>query len=289
MKLIKAISPVQWLKNGLIFIPAIFATVHWNSELIIQLCLAFWGFSLIASSVYIHNDLKDKDSDQKHPEKKKRAIASEEISRQDARVIQLILLTVGLATLFLISGQVAILGLSYVIINLIYSEFLKQIALVDLLCILSGYYIRLLIGQNIADAPLSMWIILMVGALAIYLVLMKRFSDVKLFESSGIEHRKTVKFYAKLKLRSTTFILIHLIVLIYAAYIHFVFSNYSKAFPIVPYLTIPLAFGAIILYHLKALKNSQKDPISILIRNFWSVLLLVISFIILIIILYQNP
>ncbi len=288
MKLIKTISPIQWLKNGLIFIPAIFAAVTWNATLMLQLLLAFWGFSLIASSVCIHNDLRDKDSDQKHPEKKNRAIASNEIAHLDARVIQLIFLTVGLTTLFLISGSIAVFGACYVTINLIYSEFLKQIALIDLLCILSGYYIRLLIGQEIADAPLSLWIILMVGVLATYLVLIKRYSDVKLFENTGIKYRKTVTFYSKLKLQTTTLFLIHLIVLIYAAYIHFVFSQYPESFTLLPYFTIPLTYIAIITYHFKAIKNLQKDPISILIRNFWSVLLLLISFIILIITLYPN-
>mgnify|MGYP007025780749 FL=1 len=128
----------------------------------------------------------------------------------------------------------------------------------------------------------------MVGVLATYLVLIKRYSDVKLFENTGIKYRKTVTFYSKLKLQTTTLFLIHLIVLIYAAYIHFVFSQYPESFTLLPYFTIPLTYIAIITYHFKAIKNLQKDPISILIRNFWSVLLLLISFIILIITLYPN-
>lgn len=286
MKLLRALSINQWLKNILIFIPAIFATVVWSQELILQLVLAFLGFSLIASAVYVHNDITDKKLDAQHPEKKKRSIASGEISVSNARILQLLLIAMGAGILFLISNKVFILGITYLIINLLYSQILKQVPLVDLIPIVSGYFIRLLIGEDIAHAPLSIWILLMVGLLAIYLVLMKRQGDVQLFQTSGVEHRKTVAFYSKMNLPLTTMILIHAITLVFAAYIHFVFSNYPDTFSYLPYLTIPLTYAAIFSYHLSAQKRIQKDPISILLRNPWSLLFVGISFIMLIVTLY---
>ncbi len=286
MKLLRALSINQWLKNVLIFIPAIFATVAWNLDIILELALAFLGFSLIASAVYVHNDITDKKLDAQHPEKKKRSIASGEISIQNARILQFSLIAAGAVILFLISTKVFILGITYLIINLLYSQVLKQIPLIDLIPIISGYFIRLLIGEHIANAPLSIWILLMVGLLAMYLVLMKRQGDVKLFETTGIKHRKTVAFYSKMNLPVTTMILIHAITIVFAAYIHFVFSQYPDEFSYLPYATIPLTYAAIFSYHLRAQKRIQKDPISILLRNPWSLLFVIVSFAMLVITLY---
>ncbi len=286
MKFLRALSSNQWLKNFLIFIPAIFATVAWDLALIVQLSSAFFAFSFIASAVYIHNDITDKPLDAQHPEKKKRSIASGEISIRHARILQFTLILIGCGVLFTISLQLLILGAIYLIINLLYSQFLKQIPLIDLIPIISGYFIRLLIGESIADAPLSIWILLMVGLLATYLVLMKRQGDVLLFEKTGVLHRKTVPFYAKINLPVTTLVLIHAITLVFAAYIHFVFSQYPETFTYLPYLTIPLTYAALFSYHIRAQKQIQKDPISILLRNVWSLILVGASFILLIITLY---
>lgn len=286
MKLLRALSINQWLKNILIFIPAIFATSEWNQDLILQLTLAFFGFSLIASAVYVHNDITDRKFDAQHPEKKKRSIASGEVSISNARILQFSLIIIGATLLSLISTKVFILGIAYLIINLLYSQVLKQIPLVDLLPIISGYFIRLLIGEDIANAPLSIWILLMVGLLATYLVLMKRQGDVELYQTTGVQHRKTVSFYSKMNLPVTTMILIHAITLVFAAYIHLVFSKYPEKFSYLPYLTIPLTYAALFSYHLRAQKRIQKDPISILLRNPWSMLFVGISFIVLILTLY---
>ncbi len=286
MKLLRALSINQWLKNILIFIPAIFATVAWSFDLLSQLALAFLGFSFIASAVYVHNDITDKKFDAQHPEKKKRSIASGEISIQNARILQFLLIAVGATLLFLISNKVFILGIAYLIINLLYSQVLKQIPLVDLIPIISGYFIRLLIGEDIAEAPLSIWILLMVGLLATYLVLMKRQGDVQLFTTTGVQHRKTVVFYSKMNLPVTTMILIHAITLVFAAYIHFVFSQYPEEFSNLPYLTIPLTYIAIFSYHRSAQKRIQKDPISTLLRNPLSLICVGISFILLVVTLY---
>ena len=276
----------QWLKNLLLFIPAIFATVKWDLELLASLSIAFFGFSFIASAVYIHNDITDKKYDAQHPEKKKRSIASGEISVQNARMIQLTLIALGSGILFLISSKVFTLGIAYLIINLLYSQYLKQVPLVDLIPIVSGYFIRLLIGEDIASAPLSFWVLLMVGLLALYLVMMKRQGDVLLFQKTGVMHRKTVPFYSKMNLPATTMILIHAITLVFAAYIHFVFIQYPEEYSLLPYLTIPSTYVAIFSYHLRAQKQTQKDPISVLFRNPLSLILVSLSFILLIITLY---
>jgi 4-hydroxybenzoate polyprenyltransferase len=288
VKFIQVLAPKQWLKNLLLFIPAIFARVSWNIHLLTELFTAFIGFSIIASAVYIHNDITDKTYDQKHPEKKKRSIASGAISNTHARVMQFILITIGLLTLWWTSLEVMLLGVAYLAVNLVYSQLLKHIPLIDLLPILFGYFIRLLIGATIAAVPLSIWVIAMVGLLALYLVLMKRQGDVDLFRKSNIELRKTVAFYNTLNLPLITAVLIHLIPLVYAAYIHFVFRNYTQNWHLLPYATIPLIYIAILNYHKRSKKQVHQDPLSTLLQNTQSLLLILFSFTILLIALYPN-
>ena len=286
MKFLRALSIHQWLKNFLLFIPATFASVAWDIKLLLQLSVAFLGFSLVASAVYLHNDITDKKFDQQHPEKKKRSIASGNISIQDARILQFSLIASGLSTLLLISLQSMLYGLLYLLTNFLYTQYLKQIPLVDILPIIVGYFIRLLIGASIANAPLSIWVLIMVGLLATYLVLMKRTGDVEIYRKKGVAHRKTVPFYAKMNLSFVTQLLIHTISIVFAAYIHFVFVQYLDDFSYLPYFTIPFAYIAILSYHTRALKEIQQDPISILLHNYWSLVLVGISFVLLIITLY---
>lgn len=286
VNILRALSMNQWLKNLLLFIPAIFATVVWDFYLLLTLIAAFFGISFLASAVYVHNDITDKEYDAQHPEKKKRSIASGAISVKNARILQFSLIALGCGILATISWKLAVFGGIYLLINLLYSQVLKHIPLIDLLPILCGYFIRLLIGEHIAQAPLSIWVLLMVGLLATYLVLMKRQGDVLLYKTTGVQHRKTVPFYAKMNLPVTTMVLIHAITFVFAAYIHIVFMEYSEAFSYLPYNTIPLTYLAIFSYHRKAQKQIQKDPISILLRNPTSLLFVAISFVLLIITLY---
>lgn len=250
--------------------------------------MAFFGFSLIASAVYVHNDITDRAFDAQHPEKKKRSIAAGVISIQRARILQLTLIITGGILLSMISWKVFLLGAAYLIINLLYSQVLKQIPLIDLIPIISGYFIRLLIGEDIAHAPLSIWVLVVVGLLATYLVLMKRQGDVTIYQATGVLHRKTVPFYAKMNLPLITQILVHVIALVFAAYIHFVFVHYSSTSGYLPYVAIPIAYLAILSYHRKAAQEIQKDPITVLLKNPSSFILAAISFVLLLVTLYLT-
>lgn len=275
---LRTLYTTQWLKNGLIFIPAVFAAVTWDIQLIVELILVFLSFSLVASSVYIHNDIADIESDKQHPRKQLRPIASGQISIENARLLQVALISAGIGMLVLVSWITAILALAYLVINFLYSAGLKQVAPIDLIFILSGYFIRLLIGQEIADAPLSIWVLVTAALLAMYLVLIKRYGDVIIYKSTGVLHRKTVPFYSKIAPKTTSTALAHAIAIVYGCYIHFVFAHYPEAFTYLPYLSIPLVYIAILLFHKEALKQPQRDPLVLLLKNTWSFLLVIISF-----------
>ena len=89
--------------------------------------------------------------------------------------------------------KAAILGAIYLSLNLLYSMYLKRIALLDIMILVMGYYIRLLIGGQVANVVLSMWLLSLVTLIAVYLLLLKRRSDVLYFQEEGLVVRPTVR------------------------------------------------------------------------------------------------
>ena len=169
----------QYVKNLFIFAPLIFAQEFKNIGKIELLIIAFIAFSFVASFIYIINDILDKDEDINHPIKKLRAIPSGLISIKSALSLAIILLLSGIIISFVYIPQtLPIIGL-YVVINLLYSKWLKHISLVDIVIVAICYVIRLFVGSTVAGVILSPWIIIMTFLLAMFLAIAKRRDDLK--------------------------------------------------------------------------------------------------------------
>jgi len=248
--------------------------------------MAILGFSLLASAVYINNDLLDRSMDLLHPEKRLRLIASGEVSTRDAIWAAVVFLGLACALLMYISLEVGLAGLAYVGLNIFYSLFGKHIAVLDLLCILAGYWIRLWIGSEIAQVPLSFWVLGIVALLATYLVLIKRLGDVQVFENSGALTRKTIPFYAALRLKSVLNFWAGLIAASYLAYVVIVFHLSALQFPIWAYATVPLVFFVLWRYNRKAKQEAKRDPLSLLLADPLILLFLCLSLLLLMYTLY---
>lgn len=153
-----AIRPHQWLKNILIFAPMLAAhdlsfTVFLNSF------LAFISFSIVASSVYILNDLLDLNVDRSHPRKCYRPLASGSISVVYASFLVFGFLVAGLVIASLLSWIFLISIILYYLLTTIYSVSLKRIMIIDL-CLLTGFYtIRIISGGIATGIDLSVWLL----------------------------------------------------------------------------------------------------------------------------------
>lgn len=95
-EIIKLLRIPHWIKNAFVFIPIIFARQIFNADKLIPTILIFLLFSLISSSVYVFNDIRDCEEDKKHEQKKLRPVASGIISTTNAYIIFILLLTVSL-------------------------------------------------------------------------------------------------------------------------------------------------------------------------------------------------
>lgn len=174
--------------------PLLFS-LHFNdTTALLHTIGAFALFSLMASSIYVFNDLLDVEEDKKHPTKRFRPLAIGSVSSANAKIIIAILSSASLLASFAFNINLFIVLLSYFILNIFYSIKLKHIAIVDIFIIATGFVLRLFAGSSVSDVPLSMWIILVTFLLAIFLALAKRRDDV-LLSQEGKETRKNIDGY----------------------------------------------------------------------------------------------
>lgn len=165
--------PHQWLKNGFVFAGLVFSQAWQDGPLIGRVLHAFAAFCCVSSMVYIVNDWHDRASDALHPGKKRRPLASGAVPVPVALVLAGLLLAGGL---LLAAGNRTLLALlaAYVVFNLAYSWRLKQVPVVDVSIIASGFMLRLLAGTVAVGIPPSRWLLLTGIFVALFLGFSKR-------------------------------------------------------------------------------------------------------------------
>lgn len=192
-KIILLLRPHQYVKNLFIFAPLLFS-FHFVMDDIVNTAIAFVLFSLIASSIYVFNDLMDIEEDKKHPIKKFRPLASGHVGKSTAKLLIMLLSGTSLVFAFFVNIGLFYVLAFYFLLNLAYSMKLKHITIVDIFIIAMGFVLRLFAGNSVLDTPLSMWIIIMTFLLALFLAVAKRRDDV-LLSADGKETRKNIDGY----------------------------------------------------------------------------------------------
>jgi 4-hydroxybenzoate polyprenyltransferase len=183
----------HWIKNFFVFIPLIFSKHLLDQNYLIQVVIGFFAFSLVSSLVYIFNDLSDAEADKRHPKKKFRPIASGAITRRNAIYSMVVIfILVGLLCLQFNTAYILVLA-SYIVINIFYTLYLKNVVIVDLACISLGFLLRVIGGAVIIDIYISSWLILTTLFISIFLAVMKRRSEIVL--NAEHETRKVLGEY----------------------------------------------------------------------------------------------
>jgi len=135
---------------------------------------AFIIFCLITGSVYIINDIKDVEKDRLHPTKRFRPIASGTLSSRTALLISILLLSIFVSTSFFVNRPLGYLELLYIFINLLYTFYLKYVALIDVMVVAVGFVLRAIVGSIVINVPVSPWLVLCVFLMAFVLAFGKR-------------------------------------------------------------------------------------------------------------------
>jgi decaprenyl-phosphate phosphoribosyltransferase len=185
----------HWIKNLFIFIPSFFAGTLFNLDVFQDIFSGFLSLCLIASGIYILNDIRDIEMDRLHPTKKNRPFAANQISKHIGLILMTLLIVVGGSLAYYLNVNFFILILIYLIVNIGYSLGLKSIPIVDLLIVSSGFIIRIYCGGILAGVPVTHWLSIMIFLLSLFIVLAKRKDDISLFEKDGTVVRKTSLSY----------------------------------------------------------------------------------------------
>jgi decaprenyl-phosphate phosphoribosyltransferase len=194
ISLFQLIRIEHWVKNLFLFLPAFFAARLNEWPVLENALLGFLAFSLIASSVYILNDLVDAPQDRNHPDKRNRPIASGAIGPKQAIAVLVILLGSGTALAAFLSPVMLIFSLLYFVVNIFYSFSLKHIAIVDVSLIGLGFLLRVLAGGAVTGVSVSHWLIVMTFLLALILGLAKRRGEY-VIATGGHTFRKALEGY----------------------------------------------------------------------------------------------
>jgi len=202
--ILKASRPRQWIKNFAVFAALIFSGTLLDPANQLKSVEAFLLFCAFSSATYLLNDVFDIERDKLHPFKSKRPIASGIIPVPLAVTLALGTIAIFLPLSYKLSPAFFFAAVTYLIMQLFYSSYLKRIILVDILVIAAGFVLRVYAGVWAIDAHLNVWFLLSVTSFALFLAVGKRRSERTLMESQASRHRETLLHYPESLLDSLT-------------------------------------------------------------------------------------
>ena len=262
MKYLKLMRVKHYLKNVLVALPVIFAGVALHPVNIFKTLIAFITFSLTSSIIYIINDIRDVEKDKKHPVKKKRPIASGEVSIKAAVILAILLFVATIAILYfsgLLFNYGVLVLLVYFVLNLGYSFGLKDIPLVDITILASGFVLRALYGGLLLNIDLSNWLFLTVLSGSFYMALGKRRNE--LIKLEGKETRKVLKYYTKEFLDKNMYMFLSLSIVFYSLWSTLGVDNRFFKFSSILVILI------LMKYSLNVEQDSLGDPIEVILGD----------------------
>ncbi|MFT5369672.1 MAG: 4-hydroxybenzoate polyprenyltransferase [Candidatus Latescibacterota bacterium] len=194
--LLKALRPHQWIKNLFVLAALLFSKHVFDPDYIVQASLAFVSFCLISSAVYLFNDIRDRESDRNHPEKRHRPIASGALGVSTAFIFAGLLALIAFWLAFGIQLYFGFILLVYALLNLGYSLGLKHVVILDVMIIASGFLLRAIGGAFAIEVTISSWFILCTMLLALFLGFVKRRQELILLENQAGQHRRSLDDYS---------------------------------------------------------------------------------------------
>lgn len=283
----KAMRVHHYLKNFLVFAPLLFSGLVFEWQKFQSDVFGFFSFCFISSAIYIINDINDIDKDKMHPTKKNRPIASGKISKLNAWIFAIILILLSaLLNFFTFNLNSTLLLLLYLLLNLAYSNGLKNIPLVDIAILVSGFLIRVMYGAIVSEIEISNWLYLTVIAMGLYLSLGKRRNELKQSEDIG-NTRKVLRFYSENFLDKNMYMCLALANVFYALWSvdEKTLITHNGNYLI---WTVPIVLFITMKYSLNVEGDSDGDPVEVLVHDKALLVLSVLYFIAMFLILYLQ-
>lgn len=255
---IKLLRPSQWVKNLLLFFPPFFAGRIFGISFLEKILPALLAFCLAASCSYIINDIIDMESDRNHEGKKKRSIASGDITVSKAISVAAILLFSSIYISLLVSTNFFLYIIAYLIISLSYTFFFKEIVILDIFVISLGFLVRVMAGGEAFGVPVSNWLFMTVFMVSLFLATGKRIGEMVFLGDEAHNHRKSLSSYSTNYLEGILWFSASSALVMYSLY---TLEHRSRLF-----YTVPLAaFG--LLRYIYIAKEGKGDPTEALLKD----------------------
>lgn len=265
---LKLIRVKHWLKNGLVFLPLFFSMNLCNIQYLSLCFLAFVIFSLSSSVVYVLNDMADVEKDKLHPIKKNRPLASGAISMAQAKIVIVILCILIAFMMGLLYWNdpnffIILIPIVYIILNLLYSKWLKHISIIDVVILVLGFVLRVMYGGVVVDVVVSKYLYLMIIFGSFYLGFGKRRNEMI---KNGKKSRKVLEAYNQAFLDKNMYVCLALAIVSYSLWcvdpMTIARTGHDYLF-----WTIPILMVILQLYSLNIEGSSHGDPIEVVLSD----------------------
>ena len=264
----------HYLKNVLIFLPLVFSGELLDIHNLTNCIVGFIIFSFTSSIVYIINDIKDIENDEKHPIKKKRPLPLGTVSKEEAIILALVLGVIAITLSIFVIGYERIIAimllLLYLAINVAYSFGLKKKPIVDIVILVAGFLIRVLYGAVITDIELSNWLYLTVISGAFYMGLGKRRNEIL---KQGDKSREVLKCYTKDFLDKNMYVCVALCIVFYSLWCVDPTTLLKTGNNLLIW-TVPVIMIILMKYSLDIEGDSYGDPVDVIVND--KILLLIV-------------
>ncbi len=199
---VKIARPIHWIKNFAIFAAIFLTGFLFERTLLERVIFAFISFCLTTSSTYIFNDIMDAKRDRSHPTKRERPIAAGKLPLAIAMLEWFLLASISLLMAYYLNYLFFLLTAGYIVLQIFYSLGLKNLPVIDILIIATGFIARVYAGAVVIDAHLSVWFLLCVVSASLFLASGKRRAEINLIEGYTGETRKSLSRYSRELLNS---------------------------------------------------------------------------------------
>jgi len=191
-----ALRPRQWTKNLLVFAAVIFADKLGDPRRLLEAAVCFVAYCAASSAAYLVNDTRDAELDRLHPIKRDRPVASGVVSERSALTVAGVLAVVALALTAALGPWSVLVLCAFAVLQVAYSLGLKHVVLIDVMTIAGLFVVRAVAGAVAVRVPISPWLLLCTGLLALFLALAKRRGELVLVGASETPGRPVLEGYS---------------------------------------------------------------------------------------------
>jgi 4-hydroxybenzoate polyprenyltransferase len=193
---VQLMRPWQWHKNTVVFAALIFSKNLFVAPALLKVTLAFLAFCLVASGAYVMNDLRDCERDRQHPLKSRRPLPAGRVTRPMALALGAGLAATGLCGAAALGWDFAGLVALYFLLQVAYTFQLKEVVILDVMTIATGFVLRAIAGGVVIHVPISPWLVICTFLLMTFLGFAKRRHELVLLEGRATEHRASLREYS---------------------------------------------------------------------------------------------